>query len=1231
MTVFLRWLSALVLVGLLALAAAPFTDVGTRLLVQALDRYSPLAVGYGGGRLGGRLQLGYVALTTESLVLRIDAVQAELNPGCLWRSAFCFHRLEIGNLDLEILPGESADDAVAAGDAKPAAALQLPVQVEADTLVLGAATIRWPGGRWEQGVMEASVRVGGDAIEVGEASVRGARLSIAPSDTEPTGEPVILPAIDLPLRLAVDDLHLVGPAFDIAGVQRQLEYLQLRGRWRGQELELAEVAAAAPAVGALTASGHLSFSGNWPLQLTSEVTFSEPPEWAAPLGSAATVHLSGDLGGLRLEATGGGPADLALEGVLETLQPGLPFRLAVRAAWSETLTVAQLAPVSGAAGEVELLSPLALSAEGTLAQQSFTLTGSAAGLGYGAMSVALNGSQRDGRIAVSEFAVRDADAHNALRASGEVTVADGAGWSLHIASEGFDLPRITGYAVVGRLRGALGLSGTVGAGAWQLAVEDAEIAGEVNGLPASVSGYAALGSDLTFGPSDLLGDVNGARLALRAGGDAGGMLDIRVEDLGRWIPGGRGLLTLGATSPGLGRAVAVSGTLRELDLGQVAIDAGSLSGHYRPAQDHGFDLRTELTGVSLLDAELESVRFNGRGDASSQAFSLALAGDVSGELNLAGGSEQRGWRGVLDATAIDTPQGAWQLEQPVAITQAGAPGAPVTVAAHCWENRGTRFCPGELQLAARSRGSIEVAGDMGFLELLFPDEVDVAGTLDLAVDFAWGGGEPLFLQGGGESRGVRIVRRFGAGDEAAITWERAVARLEQRPDGLHLEGELLDGGARKIGLALQLPVDREQGALQGLLEFDRLQLANLAPLVPNLSRLEGELGGRVELSGTVDDPRAQGVIRMTGGRVAVLGNPTELASLDLSLDLEGDRAGLSGRGLLGGGDIGLDGSLRLSPEPRLEMTVTGSRQQLLAPPATELLVSETLQVVLADGLLDVAGEIVVHEGTLRQEDLPEGSVDVSDRVVVVDYAGNVIEEERPFDTRLDLRVRIEDRFLVEGSGLRATVGGNLQVVQQRGRPLQLFGTLNVVGGEIEAYRQRLVIRRGSVSFAGAPGNPELNVRAERTIRADNVTVGVELLGTLEEPVMTVYSDPPMEQSEAMSYLIRGRGMDTGAAADGTALAVSMGASVVNQSGVLSGFDRLPGISQVEFGTEGSAEETAATVGGYIGDRIYLSYGIGIYEPIAVITARLYLSARLWLEVVSRLENSADLYYSFEIH
>jgi autotransporter translocation and assembly factor TamB len=249
----------------------------------------------------------------------------------------------------------------------------------------------------------------------------------------------------------------------------------------------------------------------------------------------------------------------------------------------------------------------------------------------------------------------------------------------------------------------------------------------------------------------------------------------------------------------------------------------------------------------------------------------------------------------------------------------------------------------------------------------------------------------------------------------------------------------------------------------------------------------------------------------------------------------------------------------------------------------------------------------------------------------VDLAGTAADSRLPLDTRMNIGLLIEDKFRIVGDMVNATVGGELQLSQAPRKPLQVFGNLNVIGGELRAYQQRLRIQRGTISFAGTPDNPDLDLRAQREIPGDRVVVGLQLQGSLKQAKLEVFSDPAMSHGEAMSYLVRGRGLDSGADADGVAMALSLGAGLVNRSAVITELNRIPGISNLAFGSEGSNEsDTAATVGGYIGDRLYLSYGLGIYEPITVLTARLYLQTRLWLEVVSRLENSMDLYYSFDV-
>jgi len=294
------------------------------------------------------------------------------------------------------------------------------------------------------------------------------------------------------------------------------------------------------------------------------------------------------------------------------------------------------------------------------------------------------------------------------------------------------------------------------------------------------------------------------------------------------------------------------------------------------------------------------------------------------------------------------------------------------------------------------------------------------------------------------------------------------------------------------------------------------------------------------------------------------------------------------------------------------------------------LLSEQLRIIARPGLLSVTGDITINEGSLEPEVLPEGSVAVSADVVEVDYAGNVIAGQLPFDVNIDVRVLVENKFTVRSSILFATLGGNLHVLQLPGQPLQLFGNLAVVSGEIRAYQQQLKIRRGTFSFTGRPDNPRVNVRAERNISGSNVSVGIQVRGTYDALVLEVFSEPAMSQGAAMSYLVRGRGQDASTGEDGTALALTLASGVLNQSTLVSELNRIPGVNNVSFGAEGTEDDTAATVGGYIGDRIYLSYGVGLYEPINVLISRLYLSTRLWLEVVSRLENSVDLYYAFDI-
>ncbi len=94
-----------------------------------------------------------------------------------------------------------------------------------------------------------------------------------------------------------------------------------------------------------------------------------------------------------------------------------------------------------------------------------------------------------------------------------------------------------------------------------------------------------------------------------------------------------------------------------------------------------------------------------------------------------------------------------------------------------------------------------------------------------------------------------------------------------------------------------------------------------------------------------------------------------------------------------------------------------------------------------------------------------------------------------------------------------------------------------------------------------------------------------------------------------------------------AIGVVLGSAITNFSGVLTQIERLPLINRIEI----DGDDKQASIAGYLGDQVYNKYGIGIIEPINELSVRFYLLSRLWVETVSGLENSVDIYYSFDIN
>jgi translocation and assembly module TamB len=230
----------------------------------------------------------------------------------------------------------------------------------------------------------------------------------------------------------------------------------------------------------------------------------------------------------------------------------------------------------------------------------------------------------------------------------------------------------------------------------------------------------------------------------------------------------------------------------------------------------------------------------------------------------------------------------------------------------------------------------------------------------------------------------------------------------------------------------------------------------------------------------------------------------------------------------------------------------------------------------------------------------------------------------------DIEVKLGNSVKVQGYGLDGTVHGQLAVRVRPGETATGRGEIRV-DGKYQAYGQDLSIERGRLLFAGTRlDNPGLDIRAVRNIRSEDVTVGLSIRGTAQRPILTVFSDPAMEQAEALSYLVTGRPLN--ALKSGESDTLNTAAQAL---GGVAG-DRLAKSIGSRLGLEAGVSSSEAlggsafTAGKYLSPRLFLSYGVGLFTPGQVITLRYTLNRFLQFEAENATTgNRASLNYKIE--
>ena len=220
------------------------------------------------------------------------------------------------------------------------------------------------------------------------------------------------------------------------------------------------------------------------------------------------------------------------------------------------------------------------------------------------------------------------------------------------------------------------------------------------------------------------------------------------------------------------------------------------------------------------------------------------------------------------------------------------------------------------------------------------------------------------------------------------------------------------------------------------------------------------------------------------------------------------------------------------------------------------MISGEIAIKAALPVIDINGQITADAGWFDLDML--GGIPTLDSDVIVLKPGEKTVPPPPVPSEISmvLKVDLGPRFYLTGYGVNSGLVGDMTLTMGQGK-LTALGALRTRGGAIEAYGQRLQLRRGTVTFQGDVTSPVLNIEALRT--GLQVEAGVRVSGTARRPRIDLVSYPDVSEIEKLTWLLLGHGPnDSGG---DVALLFSVGSSFLSDG---EPFYRKFGIDEVSM-------------------------------------------------------------------
>ena len=711
-------------------------------------------------------------------------------------------------------------------------------------------------------------------------------------------------------------------------------------------------------------------------------------------------------------------------------------------------------------------------------------------------------------------------------------------------------------------------------------------------------------------------------------------LAIDANDLAELYPQAKGQLKAKTQLSGLLNSPVIATSLKATALHLPGYDIAGLEGTV--AVDlfnwQQIDIKLAAQSLKLKGYALQSLAI----DADTHQFKAkAVSEHLTAQVELIGQINDQGWQGRIEQADITSQRFAdWQLKHPAKLNISET---ALLIDDLCLlSNQDASLCA-SLKRADELWQSDLLSNKfpLKLLSPLLPPDLTFEGVADATAELTFQAPDHLMgqVQIDLPAGAVSYPLMIGERDRWQYQSGKAVITLNEQGLQANAEiginnGDLFNGQLALPGANL-LALDHQNQPLQASVQLTVHDLGLFEAMVPEVYDLRGEAELNLVATGTLAQPRPTGQAHLRKGslRIPRLGlNIDQINFNSQSKGLETLNFNLDAHS--GDGNLAIRGQTTLDRKagwPTL-ISINGKEFEVSRIPEARVLLTPDLQLKLHNRKVDIEGKVHIPYAKLQPKDVTTASRISADAVIVGDDEQPIVEK---WAIVSKIRMTLGERVDLYGFGFEGRLGGSLLLEDEPGQLTAATGEITIPEGRYRAYGQRLDVEHGRLLYTGGPlSNPGLDLRAVRIV--NNVTAGLKIGGSLNQPQIDLFSIPAMGQTDTLAYLLLGRPIENTSDEEG-----AMMAKAVLALG-LSGGDRLArtlgnrfGLDEMRVESSDSGDQASLVMGRYLSPKLYISYGVGLIEAINTFNVRYQISDKLQLKGESGEHQGADLLYTIE--